>query len=182
MQRSSAIVTPQPPSAAVLAAVARLGLEAHPEGGYFKRIYTSPFPLQPQPLPPPPPPPAAPRACASAILFLLPRGGTSSLHALGSDELWLHQGGAPLTVVQVQPGGGGVAHTRVLPGAPHCVPAGDLFGAFVGDEEEEAYALVCCVVVPGFLWEEFSMPPKGELLARFAGSPAALREVERLCR
>jgi predicted cupin superfamily sugar epimerase len=68
------------------------------------------------------------------------------------------------------------------PGAPHCVPAGDLFGAFVEEGEEEAYALVCCVVVPGFQWEEFSMPGKGELLARFAGSPEALREVERLCK
>ena len=163
-----------PACPAVAEAVARLGLEAHPEGGYFKRIYTSPFSLA-QPSPP------APRPCASAILFLLPRGGTSSLHALGSDELWLHQGGAPLTVVQVR-AGGGVAHTRVLPGAPHCVPAGDLFGAFVEEGGEEAFALVCCVVVPGFLWEEFSMPGKGELLARFAGSPEALREVERLCK
>jgi predicted cupin superfamily sugar epimerase len=162
--------------ASVAAAVQRLALEPHPEGGYFRRIYTSPAQQQA--------PGAAPRPCASAILFLLPRGCTSSLHSLGSDEVWLHQGGVPLTVVQVG-AGGAVVETRVLPGAPHTVPARELFGAYVPEAGEgeggECYALVCCVVVPGFVWEEFVMPRKEDLLARFAGQPEALQAVQRLC-
>lgn len=164
-----------PASAVVAAAVQRLALEPHPEGGFFRRIYTSPAQQAPAAAPP--------RPCASAILFLLPRGCTSSLHSLGSDEMWLHQGGAPLTVVQVG-AGGQVAETRVLPGAPHTVPAGDLFGAYVAEGEGgegDCYALVCCVVVPGFVWEEFVMPRKEELLERFAGQPQALQAVQRLC-
>ena len=164
---------------------ARLALEPHPEGGFYRRWYTSAAALPAAgaaaaaPAAGAPPPP---RACASSILFALPRGGTSSLHRLGSsEELWLHQGGGALTVVQVA-ADGAVAEARVLPGAPLVVPAGALFGAYVDGAAEEAYALVCCVVVPGFVWEDFEMPEKAALLAQFAGKPEALAAIQRLCR
>ena len=167
------------------ALVARLGLEPHPEGGFFKRIYTARTPMGAT---------ATPRPCATSILYLLPRGLHSSLHTLGSDELWLYQAGSPLTVVQVG-ASGEVTETPVLAGAPVLVPAGALFGAYLGAAAGAGcpgqgaaaagapdYALVCCVVVPGFEWAEFVMPPKEALLAQFAGKAAALEAVARLAR
>ena len=153
-------------------AVQRYSLEPHPEGGFFRRFYTGPA-LGPG---------SPPRAAASSILYLLPRGCTSSLHSLSSDELWLYQAGAVLTVVQVHDSGE-VVETPVEPGAPLVVRAGALFGAYCAGEERSAangYALVCCVVCPGFVWEDFSMPAQAELLRKFEGKPEAVAAVKRL--
>lgn len=158
---------------------ARLALEPHPEGGFYRRWYTSAAALPAAAAGAGAPPP---RACASSILFALPRGGTSSLHRLGSEELWLYQGGCALTVVQLA-ADGGVREARVLPGEPLAVPAGVLFGAYVDAAEEgEAYALVSCVVVPAFEWREFEMPDKAALLAAYAGNAQAEAAIQRLCR
>ena len=149
-------------------AVRKYSLEPHPEGGYFRRYYTGPV--------------LGARASASSILYLLPRGATSSLHSLSSDELWLYQAGAVLTVVQVHDSGE-VVETPVEPGLPLVVRAGVLFGAYCAGEEQggtSGYSLVCCVVCPGFVWEDFSMPTQAELLKRFEGKAEALAAVKRL--
>ncbi len=64
--------------------IAKLGLQCHPEGGYFAETYRSPetldagaLPLRYQ----------GPRACSTAIYFLLPGNETSALHRLRSDEV-----------------------------------------------------------------------------------------------
>ena len=177
------------PDSSIASVVSRLGLEPHPEGGYFRRWYTH------TPASPAPEASSPPRGCASSILYLLPRGCTSSLHTLGSDEIWLYQGGCSLTVVQISESGE-VTESSVEPGAPLLVKAGALFGAYVPSSTgsnsssagagegsgEDSYALVCCVVVPAFVWSEFIMPDKKELLQRFSGNAAALAAVERLCR
>ena len=146
------------------ALVAELGLEAHPEGGFFKRWYTAP--QQP--------------ACATSIIYLLPAGATSSLHRLRSDELWFHQRGDNLDVIQVARDGA-VSASTVAPGAPLAVPAGALFGAELRAGGAAGYALVACVVVPGFKWEDFELPSREALRAEFAGAGAeCLAAIERL--
>ena len=77
--------------------VADLGLQAHPEGGYFRETYRAVEQMQT---------PRGPRSAATAILFLVTVAAPSRFHRLLSEETWLHQGGAPLELVMLPPHGG----------------------------------------------------------------------------
>src|SRR5512141_584368 len=76
------------PTAAQLAA--SLGLEPHPEGGYYLETYRAAQTLRT---------PRGERPASTAILFLVTAESVSRLHRLSSDELWVHQGGLPLELV-----------------------------------------------------------------------------------
>lgn len=67
----------------------RLGLEAHPEGGWFRRLYTSDRPIDTE---------NGPRPSATAILFYLDEGEVAAWHRVSSDELWLWHGPGQLDV------------------------------------------------------------------------------------
>jgi len=149
--------------------VQELQLESHPEGGFFKRIYTSTFLHGDQ------------RPLVTSILYLLPAGCFGSLHRLQSDELWLYQSGRCLTVTEID-GSGVVTKREVKPGAPINVCAGQLFGSSLNGAPEGTFALVACVVIPGFKWEEFDMPTKEALLKTYEGNAAALEVVHALSR
>lgn len=143
-----------------------LSLDPHPEGGYFRRVYTAPSS-------------AGTRAHASSILYLLPAGSVGHLHQLKSDELWFYQKGRCLTVTQIGVDGV-VTKNRVEPGIPLCVSAGTLFGSSLEGSDKDSgdnFALVACVVIPGFVWEDFMMPSKAELLQRFSGNAEALAAI-----
>ena len=62
---------------------AALGLEPHPEGGWFRRIYASSVPVAT---------PAGERPTATCIHYLLTPGEESAWHVVTSDELWLWHG------------------------------------------------------------------------------------------
>jgi predicted cupin superfamily sugar epimerase len=150
------------PAESAAAVAAALGLEPHPEGGFFKRWFTDVAA-------------DGARPAASSILYLLPLGGTCSLHALAdSAELWFHQAGAALEVVTLLPDGG-VRAERVRPGAPLAVSAGAVFGARLRAVApgEPPYALVACAVAPAFEWAAWRHPSRAELRARFPGAAAA---------
>ncbi|MFF8382438.1 cupin domain-containing protein [Streptomyces kanasensis] len=119
----------------------RLGLEAHPEGGYFQRIYTSPHTA---------PTPSGPRPAATAIHYLLTRDEPlGRLHRNRSDILHFLVDGGPVEYVTVTPDGAldrvtlraGERHFLVVPGQ---VWKGS---RLTGDA---AHALVAEVVTPGF--------------------------------
>lgn len=150
--------------------IAELELAPHPEGGFYKRFYTSASATLDAC--------GSPRPQASSILFLLPGGGSSSLHRLGSEELWYYQAGEALTVVQLAQDGA-VTEAQVRPGRPVVVPAGALFGAYL--PPGKGFALVACAVVPAFKWEEFELPPREQLRREFEGKGEAARVIiERL--
>jgi predicted cupin superfamily sugar epimerase len=131
--------------------VTHLELEAHPEGGWFKRTWTSPAEAEGRPL-------------ASSILFLLPAGVTSQWHRVDADELWIHRHGDPLDL-SIAAGDTAAAIDRVTVGPvsaighhpQHTVPA----GAWQSAVSQGRYTLVSCVVVPGFVWEGFELAPEG---------------------
>ena len=108
----------------------RLGLEPHPEGGWFRRTWTSPAAQDG-------------RRAATAILFLLVPGERSVAHVVDADELWLWHGPGTLTLrvgderVHLD-----LEHPQVL------VPAGVEQSAEPAADE----VLVSCVVSPGFEW------------------------------
>ena len=97
----------------------------------------------------------SPRNAGTSIYFLLPAGVRSKWHRVASDELWIHQYGDSLELAIR----GDEQHlTRVGSDGElqAVVPAGHWQSAEVIDGEH-GYALVCCVVVPGFDFADFEM-------------------------
>ncbi|PRB07229.1 cupin domain-containing protein [Microbacterium sp. MYb64] len=120
----------------------RLGLEPHPEGGWFRRTWTSPNPIETA---------GGTRPAATCIHYLLTPEESSAWHVVSSDELWLWHGPGRL---ELSLGGSeaapGDAETIVLgpdDAAQALVPAGVWQAARPLDDRE---VLVSCFVSPGF--------------------------------
>lgn len=145
--------------------VKRLGLEPHPEGGYYRQTYRSEITIARQALP------AGfggDRAASTAIYFLLAGKNFSAFHRLRSDEVWHFYAGSPLLVHVIDLSG---KHSTLFLGSvldvgqtlQAVVPAGCWFASHVWDWK--SYTLVGCTVAPGFDFEDFEMG-KREALAR----------------
>jgi uncharacterized protein len=126
----------------------QLDLQPHPEGGWFRETWRSPFSFRPQGY-------QGQRNAATAIYFLLHPGERLRWHVVRSDELWLWHGGGPLAL---RLGGGGdepAAGSAVLLGGD--LDAGQQPQALVPGGVWQCAApagqtpvLVSCVVAPGF--------------------------------
>src|SRR5271167_1841601 len=130
--------------------IEKLGLEPHPEGGYYRRTYQADLVVAKEALP------AGftgARAAATAIYFLLEGENFSAFHRLRSDELWHFYAGASLAV-HVIDGDGRSSEIRL--GSD--VEAGEVFQAVVKAgrwfasevRDRKSWALVGCTVAPGF--------------------------------
>lgn len=121
------------------ALIARHKLAPHPEGGHYRETVRLP---------------AAPggRSPMTAILFLLDAGERSHWHRVDAAELWLWHAGAPLTL---QIADGGTASKYLLgPEQPQAlVPA----HAWQAAQATGGWALVSCVVAPGFDFAGFEL-------------------------
>ncbi|MCR5878887.1 cupin domain-containing protein [Phenylobacterium sp. J367] len=122
--------------------------ERHPEGGWYRETWRAPAP-------------GGGRAAGTSILFLLEAGGRSHWHRVDAAELWIFQAGTPLILGTSM--GQGVAETRLGPDPlagdvqQHVVQPGEWQAARAGD----GWALVACVVVPGFEFSGFELAPPG---------------------
>jgi uncharacterized protein len=124
-----------------------LGLEAHPEGGYYREIFRSTGLVSPADG-------RGPRAALTTIYFLLPAGIVSRWHRVVSDEVWHLYEGGPLEVLSVDPHCRLVARHKLEAQAPVCTVAAGHWQAArtLGD-----YALAGCTVAPGFDFADFSI-------------------------
>ena len=129
-----------------------LGLEPHPEGGWFRQTWVSPVTVTL--------PDGRVRPTATLIWFLLPVGESSAWHRVASDEVWLAHTGA----VQLELGGSGPAPvtpsshrlgTDPAVGSQLLVP-GDVWQRTLPTTED---ALVSCLVSPGFDFDDFELSP-----------------------
>jgi len=135
--------------------VTRLGLELHPEGGYFKRIYTSPQTHSA---------PQGERPLCTSIYYLLTREQPiGRLHRNRSDILHYFLDGGPLEYVVL--GADGAlrrerldAQTRFLPVPGGCWKASRLI-------EGAGHALVAEVVTPGFDYADHQFAAEADLAA-----------------
>jgi predicted cupin superfamily sugar epimerase len=133
--------------------VARLGLEPHPEGGWYRRTWASPDLIAAH---------GGQRPVATSILFLLRPGEVSRWHRVASAEIWLWQGGGALELTLGGLGGRPAPGTaRPLgpdPGAGEVpqlvVPAGQWQMAV---PRGNRHVLVGCVVAPGFDFADFEL-------------------------
>lgn len=129
----------------------KLGLEPHPEGGWYRRVFESDVQLENG------------RPLMTSIYYLLETPDFSALHRLKSDEQWHFYAGSPITIHELTTDCQTMETVLGVDSFQHTVQAGNLFGATV----ENGYALVGCTVVPGFDFAEFEMPPREQLLAEY---------------
>lgn len=129
------------------ALIDRLGLAAHPEGGWYRETWRAD---------------SAPeeRAGGTAILFLLEAHERSHWHRVDADEHWFWHAGAPLILSIAAPG----KATRDLLLGPDILD-GQMPQGWVPAHHWQAstpqggWTLVSCTVTPGFDFASFSLAP-----------------------
>jgi uncharacterized protein len=143
--------------------ISQLNLQAHPEGGYFAETYRASENINTT---------NGERNLMTSIYFLLTSQDVSRFHVIQSDELWFHHEGSDLSVHVLDETG----HQILRVGKNHpdaraqqLVPAGKIFGSTV--DEPDSYALVSCVVAPGFDFRDFKLLDKAELLEKYPDFP-----------
>jgi uncharacterized protein len=154
-----------PLEARALEVIAALGMQPHPEGGFFVETFRSAQKVAT---------PRGERSACTAIYYLLPADAFSPLHRVPGDETWCHYEGAAVELTILQ---GSEARTVTLSGEHHqaVVPG----GAWQAARALGPWALVGCIVAPGFDFADFEMPSRAELLKAL---PQHVGLVERLTR
>lgn len=144
-----------------------LGLQAHPEGGYFKETYRSleiiPQPVLGQAF-------EGDRNVCTGIYFLLTSDTFSAFHRINQDEMWHFYKGSTLLLHTVSSDGkykcteiGIDVENGEVPQA--VVKAGTWFGATV--KNPDSYCFVGCTVSPGFDFRDFELAEKTALTHLF---------------
>ncbi|AJS59773.1 cupin domain-containing protein [Paenibacillus sp. IHBB 10380] len=147
--------------------VTKLGLDPHPEGGYYKRTFESKEQTSDREL-------TVnfdgKRNLYTSIFFLLGSNDISHFHRLKSDELWYYHAGSPLTVHIIDENGDykefKLGINLDLGEVPQVqVPKNSTFGSSVTDED--TFSLVGCMVSPGFDFQDFELFTQDELLSKY---------------
>lgn len=127
----------------------RLGLEPHPEGGWYRETWRAEAP-------------AGGRAAGTAIYYLLEAGQVSRWHRVDAAEIWHWYAGAALELT-LSPDGTGRESRRLGPNIatgerpqilvpPDCWQSARPLGH---------YTLAGCTVSPGFEFAGFELAPGG---------------------
>jgi len=144
--------------------IEKLGLQRHPEGGFFKETYRSREVILKQALPQRF---GGDRVFSTCIYFLLNKKEYAAFHAIQQDEGWHFYEGSSLTIHIIDPQGeySAVKLGRDLEHGESfqaVVRAGCWFAAAVNNPE--AYSLVGCTVAPGFDFADFEIGDRNRLL------------------
>ena len=144
----------------------RLGLKAHPEGGFYKETYRSAETIQVCGLPLRF---ASPRSFSTAIYFLLRSQDKSLFHRIKSDELWHFHFGSTLSLYVLQHETVSVLKLgRNLDDGDSLqvtIPANCWFGAKL--LSPNSYTLASCTVAPGFDFKDFQIGERDDLILEF---------------
>ena len=152
--------------------IKQLQLIAHPEGGYYKETYRSLSKMQADGF-------DGNRSVATSIYFLLRDTEKSHLHRIKSDEQWYFHAGNVLEIVVLHEGklsvqllGTNIGNGEAL----HItVPAGAWFGSRV--KGQMGFALVSCVVAPGFDFADFELASYKKISREFPAYDSLLKEM-----
>lgn len=146
-------------------------LTAHPEGGWYRRTYSSKETVNID---------RGERICGSSIYYFLGAGESSSLHSLLSDETWYFHFGASVTLHLFSE----EKYSSIVLGnswesgqvSQFTIQGGVVFGAETAGERG---TFLSCSVCPGYVVEDFSWASKKNLLVRF---PEQREVIEQLIR
>jgi predicted cupin superfamily sugar epimerase len=156
--------------------IARLGLEPHPERGFFAETYRAKASVSAASHP-------GARSASTAIYFLVTSDAPATfLHRLISDEVFHFYEGGPLDIVRLLPDGeSDVARLGLdlaMGERPQIViPAGAWFATELAPAA--THCLVGCTVAPGFDFADFELADGPELARQY---PAASERIARLSR
>lgn len=147
--------------------IEKLGLEPHPEGGYFRETYRSIGEINEESLGKEF---SSSRNFSTCIYFLLTSDSFSAFHRIKQDEIWHFYDGSPIKLHTISERGKHreyVIGKDILNGEQPqvVVNAGDWFAAEVINKDE--FSLVGCTVAPGFSFEDFELPSREELISIF---------------
>lgn len=131
------------------AIIAELGMQPHPEGGYYVETFRDDVTDENG------------RSASTAIYFLLPEGVLSRWHKVDAVETWHWYAGSPLEL-SVSPDG---TRTEILRLGPDILNGERPQGIVPRDGWQQArslgaWTLVGCTVAPGFQFEGFEMAPE----------------------
>jgi Uncharacterized conserved protein len=149
--------------------IRQLDLQPHPEGGWYRRNFTSPTTLSTS---------QGERPSLTSIFYLLDENHLSRWHVIRSTELWHFYKGARLELITYQP------DTRLLQKSilGNDLDAGQILQVIVPGKTWQcarslgAFSLMGCTVTPGFDFRDFQFVwdlPDHAL--HFQGAMAALR-------
>lgn len=138
------------PSSSATELIRQLELQPHPEGGWYRETWRAPAP-------------DGARASATCIYFLLEEGQRSHWHKVDASEIWLWHAGSPVVlstsltdtgpVVDIMLGG------DILAGeTPQHLIEPDRWQSA---HASAGWALVSCIVSPGFEFDGFELAPPG---------------------
>jgi predicted cupin superfamily sugar epimerase len=173
---------PRPPGLTSDAIIEKLGLEPHPERGYYSETYRAWTEVQVErrvsrsgaPLT---------RAASTAIYFLVTANEPATfLHRLISDEVFHLYDGGPLEILRLFPDGRwDVAVLGMDLDAGErpqiVVPAGTWFGTEL--RAGAPHCLVGCTVAPGFEFADFELARGPEIEARYPDAADRIRRMSR---
>ncbi len=147
--------------------VDRLGMNSHPEGGYYKETYRSKSMIPQHVLSEEF---TGARNYSTAIYFLLTSDNFSAFHRIKQDEIWHYYEGSSLYVHVIEPNGEYKKHSvginldqEELPQL--VVPAGCWFASSV--KNKDSYSLVGCTVAPGFDFNDFELAQRNTLIEEY---------------
>lgn len=126
--------------------IAALGLIPHPEGGWYRETFRAPAP-------------DGSRSIVTAIYFLLESGQASHWHRVDAVEIWCWHAGSALELGVAADDASAAVWTKLGPEiaageAPQAViPTGHWQAA----RAENGWALVSCIVAPGFDFGGFEL-------------------------
>ena len=130
------------------AIIAKLGLQPHPEGGFYRQTWVAENDGRPT---------------GTCIYFLLKSGEASHWHRVDATEIWLYHAGAPIVLSLAETDAGPAADHILGPDvlgdqAPQIIVPKDTWQAArtIGD-----WTLVSCTVSPGFDFAGFTLAPPG---------------------
>ena len=148
--------------------ITRLGLQPHPEGGFFRETYREPETIAQEHLPPRF---SGDRAFSTAIYFLLEGRDFSALHRIRQDEMWHFYDGCPLLVSSISPEGTTLRRAVGTRRAGGRSAAGGRSRRLTFSARRRAIRIrirwLGCTVAPGFDFADFELPTRAELAARF---------------
>jgi predicted cupin superfamily sugar epimerase len=154
----------------------RLGLQPHPEGGWYKETYRAGFRVTPAQGPTS----GETTSAVTSIYYMLEGEDFSAFHRIAYPEIWYYHDGEPLRVHEIDPQGNYQARTlgkgegEVL---SLVVEPGVWFAAELAGKQ--GYGLVSCAVAPGFDFKVFEMGNVDSLLSRYPNHEEILRRLGR---
>ncbi|MEZ5708283.1 MAG: cupin domain-containing protein [Blastomonas sp.] len=130
--------------------IEKLELQPHPEGGWYRETWRGENGPDG-------------RASETAIHFLLEQGQASHWHRVDATEIWCWHAGSALSLSAAPGDDGPVTSVSLGPDVmagelPHHVIAP---GAWQTARADRDWALVSCIVSPGFEFSGFTLAPPG---------------------